>query len=359
MCLQLHDNRLEQLLRRRCRDTLFRLESFVQNPLVSGVHVHENQSVPILRHDVDPVELGDGHAQRMFRIRLLRLRRPERRRRRRHRLMNGIRQSPRAAQRAVGISRCAPVRECEPRRARRWLRRARAGRTGQVRLRPGQNPLHRAKHELVNLPAVAEADFQFCRVSVHVDQPRIEGQIQDIRRMSAVIQHVPIRQPDGVRQQAIAHAAAVHEPELPILLRARGGRQADPARDLDRPGRMLHNHRFGRKIRAENSREAPLRATRSGDRGSLECRSFAVAKPECHVEARQRQPLDEPHDMTELGRFASNEFAPRGNVEEQVPDLDRRSRRMGGRADPGNTAALDADLAGVLRLTRPGSQPQP
>jgi len=104
-------------------------------------------------------------------------------------------------------------------------------RLGSTRARPGfrKLALQRATHELVNLPALPETDFQFCRMGIDVDQFRIEPQVQDVRGMAPVIQDIAVGKPHRVHQQPVAHAAAVDEPELLIRLGARGGRQSRPA----------------------------------------------------------------------------------------------------------------------------------
>ena len=105
-----------------------------------------------------------------------------------------------------------------------------------------QHPLHGAEYELMNLPAVAETDFQFGRVGVDIHESGIEREIQDISRMPAVIQHIAIGDPHRVHQQSVAYAASVDEPVLLIRLGPRSGRQADPATELHRSRVMLHGH---------------------------------------------------------------------------------------------------------------------
>ena len=71
--LELDHNRLEQML--RCGVTIrgvLRFEPFVQDALVRGVHVDEDQAVAVLREDVDAVQLRQGGAERVM------LRRPRR-----------------------------------------------------------------------------------------------------------------------------------------------------------------------------------------------------------------------------------------------------------------------------------------
>ncbi len=351
--LQLHDDRLEQMLGSRRGIAAVGLESLVQHPLVRGVHVDEHQSFPRLRDDVDAVQLRDRYSERVFRFG--------------QRLAHRVGEPPRAACVAVELHGRPRVACCRaPEVEFHWLRlglKDRRGVRGRacsvVRLRSGQDPLHRAKHELMDLPAVAEAHLELRRMRVHVDQFRIQAQIQNVRGVPAVIQDVAISQPHCVHQQPVAHAAPVHEPELLIRLSARGSGQAHPPGDFDRPGGMPHGHGPGRKLLAENRRETcPLTAF-GRDRRRVHCRPLAVAQPERHIEARQRQPLHQPRDMPKLGRLAADEPAPCRHIEEQVADLDRGALRMGSGPDAGHAAAVDVDLRRELHIRRAGDDPQP
>src|SRR3569833_496910 len=64
--LELDHNRLEKMLRRGAIRGVFRFEPFVQDPLVRGVHVDEDQAVAVLREDVDSVQLRQSGAERMM-----------------------------------------------------------------------------------------------------------------------------------------------------------------------------------------------------------------------------------------------------------------------------------------------------
>ena len=66
-------------------------------------------------------------------------------------------------------------------------------------------------------------------MGVDVDELRIQPQIEHVARIAAVIEHVAVAQARGVAQQPVAHRATVDEPELPVGIGLRGGRQAQPA----------------------------------------------------------------------------------------------------------------------------------
>ena len=61
MSLELHDDRIEQLLRRGSCRLVRGLESLVQHTLVPCVHIHQNQAFVRLRKDVYAVELSERY----------------------------------------------------------------------------------------------------------------------------------------------------------------------------------------------------------------------------------------------------------------------------------------------------------
>ena len=90
---------------------------------------------------------------------------------------------------------------------------------------------------------------------IDVDQPGIEPQVQHVRGMPAVIEHVPVTQPRGIAQQPVAHRAAVHVPELAIGTGARRRRQTQPAADLH-SALLHHRQRARQEIGAEDAADA-------------------------------------------------------------------------------------------------------
>src|SRR5580698_2900828 len=86
-----------------------------------------------------------------------------------------------------------------------------------------QRPLQRAEDEVMNLTAVAEADFEFLGMRVDVDELRVECEVKHVSGVTAAIKHVPIGNTYRVHQQPVAHIPVVHEPELLVRLPARRG----------------------------------------------------------------------------------------------------------------------------------------
>ena len=84
-----------------------------------------------------------------------------------------------------------------------------------------------------------------------------------------------------------------------------------------------------------------------------------VAQVESHVEAGQRQALDDFLKVIEFGLFGLEEFAPRRGVEEQVAHFHRRTDGMCRRLDPRrHVATLGFYLPGLLGAAGAGRQGQ-
>ena len=61
----------------------------------------------------------------------------------------------------------------------------------------------------MHVAAITKANFQFRRVRIHIDLPRIDFQKQDIRRMPAMEHDIAKAQPDGACDQAVAEHASI------------------------------------------------------------------------------------------------------------------------------------------------------
>ena len=138
--------------------------------------------------------------------------------------------------------------------------------------------LDRAEHEVVDLPAVPEPHFELRRMRVHIHQLRVERQIQHVRRMAAAIEHIAIRDAHGVHQQPVAHAAAVHEPELLIgCAREAVGSPTQPS-IANRPRLVTHRHGAREEFLAEHGCDARIAAEHR-----------RCATPRAHRAARARR----------------------------------------------------------------------
>ena len=182
----------------------------------------------------------------------------------------------------------------------------------------------------MNLTRIAKAHFQLGGMRVDIHHRRIEGQIQHIRRIAAVIQHIAIAEAYRIHQQPVAHAAPVDEPELLVRLR-RARRWASPSQppSPNRTCRMLERQRLLQEVVAEMAR---TRASQRLQRGSPARASSMSRSPlrnwKLMSGARQRQSLDQACDVSGFGRFAAHEFAARRYVEKQIAHFDGGAGRM-------------------------------
>src|SRR6476659_11147417 len=72
------------------------------------------------------------------------------------------------------------------------------------------------EHELMNRTRIAEPDLDLGRMNVHVHACGIELEKEDVTRVPLVMQHVRVRLPDRVSEQAVSHEAAIYEGVLSV-----------------------------------------------------------------------------------------------------------------------------------------------
>ncbi len=165
----------------------------------------------------------------------------------------------RAAQRRRAKRSRAARRRLQMRRMparRRFRRRARM---------PRQRALHGMEHELVNRARIAKPHFDLRRMHVHIDRFRRQIEKQHIRRITVAMQHVFVRGAHRVREQLVAHEAAIDEEILLVGAAAARGRQARAAIDGQRSGAIRRaadgpwrtsRREFSRRARAVRSRSS-------------------------------------------------------------------------------------------------------
>ncbi len=91
---------------------------------------------------------------------------------------------------------------------------------------------------------------------------------------------------------------------------------------------MIELHRVGDEVVAQHRRHTRVARALVARRRMIGEHLARGREPEAHVEATQREPLDEPLDLRQLRALGAQELAPRRHVEEQVAHLDRRAVRM-------------------------------
>src|SRR6185437_1824621 len=174
--------------------------------------------------------------------------------------------------------------------------------------------------------------------------------MQYVRGMPAVIEHVPVAEPYGAPEQLVAHAPAVDEPELLVGLRARGRRQPDPTRQLDRPRRVPYGNEAGDEVLSQHLGEALLARRIASRQRRIEQHALGASQAERDIRTGQGEALQQARDVSRLRRRTAHEFAPCGYVEKEIAHFDGCTGRMSGRAHGSYRATVDADLGSVFRI---------
>ncbi len=237
---------------------------FVGDALMRRVHVDEHEAVRVLGEHEHAVQLRERVAERRTVARL---------RQRcvyvRMRVAVIVRcrnvRRPLAEQRRVGGERLAHA-EAERLLAHRFVRAKRRLRTcvfvrgcgcrlrARACTRTRERIVQRAINEIVYEPPFAKTHFAFRGMHVDVDEHGIELEKQHERGMPAVEQHIRIRLTHRMRDEPIAYRPAVDMEMLLIGLRARRGRQTDPAGQAQSGGGIVD--------REDSARRSPRRTHR-------------------------------------------------------------------------------------------------
>jgi len=194
--------------------------------------------------------------------------------------------------------------------------------------RTGQRFVQAAKHEIVHQPAIAKAHFVLGRMHVDIDAPRIDFEKQHEARMPAVIQHIGVGLPYRVRDQAIAHRAAVDVEILLVGAGARGRRQPDPAMQAQAGAAVFDRQALPGEAGTQRLANAHQPLAVRSDGPVMTQRAAIVADTQFHIGAGQRQRAQPLFDMAQLGTFGFQKPAPRRHVVEQLAHLDRGAGRV-------------------------------
>ena len=179
--------------------------------------------------------------------------------------------------------------------------------------------------------AVTKPHFGLGRVHVDVHLVRGQLQVQHIGGVAAVIEHVLVGQARCVREQPVAHQAAVDVPVLQVGGGAREGRQRRPAGQAQVTGREIQPQRRLDETRPAQARQALFAYGAVARRRQLLHGAAVVRPAEADVEAGQRQPAQHLVGMLIFGLFGAQEAPACRQVVEQVAHRHGGARRMGGR----------------------------
>jgi hypothetical protein len=243
------------------------------------------------------------------------------------------------------LSRCRPVEPGGAGTGGIRRRRCRLRRIGRL-CRQRQRALDRMEHELMHGTRIAEADLGLGRMDIHVDGARVEFDEHRVGRMTRTVQHVGVRLAQGMRQQAVAHEAAIDEAVLGVASGTREGRLRHETGDADLARIGLDRARVLHEFVAEQRTHAGRHV---GGRQPLR-EPAVVLQLECHLRYRQRNAAEHVVAVAVLGLFGTQEFPPRRGVVIEVGDIDDsagiESRRLG--------VPAVVDAPGVRRCRRRG-----
>ena len=265
----LDHHRLEQPLHRGPGAELA-LHALVEHTLMRGVRIDQHQPRLALRQHIHAVQLRDGDAERTrtgaetFRQPVTHPRSPRRSRRCRQRRrvrvsVDGRSRGTRGGPEAFGFGERQHARrggraDTEAGRADTEAGRRRGGR-GDARPH-AERIVHGTEHEIVDLPAVAEADLEFLRVRVDIDPFRIDVEVEQIGGLPSVVEHIAIAEPHRTGEQTITDRPTVDERELLVARGACGLRLTEPAGERHAAGATLDGQRAGDEVLAHDRGDA-------------------------------------------------------------------------------------------------------
>ena len=147
------------------------------------------------------------------------------------------------------------------------------------------------KKKIMYFATVSKSHFMLCWVDIHVDQCRIDLEVEHKSGVTTVIQHITIGLLNRVRDQLIANHSTIHKKVLQIRLRPREGGQPDPAAQSQAAAFRVNVHDLIDKRRAANSRHATLLRRQRIGKWQIESNTAVMRQAEGDVEARQGQTL--------------------------------------------------------------------
>ena len=330
-------------------------QALVGDALVGGVHVHQHQTVAILRQDVDAVQLrqretqrrdfafhlGGKHGIRRCRITICGLQRngidirtgwmqstvqlhvfahlPGWRGRLRRQMQAGL----------LAEFACFRTTDRCGGRQRQGLRFCVGGREF------GNGAVQRAKQEIMHLAAFAEAHFVFGGMHVHVHPLRVQFQVQHIGGETAVVHHVLVGLAHGVVHHLVAHTAAVDEEMLQVGLAAGKSGQTEPAPQPQALSLGVDADGTFNKAGAAQGCDTTILLHFIQRRLQRVHDFLVVAQGEADSEMAQGQAFHHVFQMAEFGLVGAQEFASRRRIEKQVAHFHRGALVVGGGHDHG------------------------
>ncbi len=190
--------------------------------------------------------------------------------------------------------------------------------------RRSQRLLQRMAHGLMHFAAIAKAHFDFGGVHVHVHAHGVHFKVQHIHRLAVAVQHVFIRHARRMRNDLVAHIAAIDVGVL--LVGSAAGKVRQTAAPMHaqharwRVHGVLYRQAVGHELVSQHIGDAPVGVRRGAP---LLNQLAVVPNGKAHIGPHQRVAAHGIQTVGQFGRFAFEELAPRRRAEEQLLDFDR------------------------------------
>ena len=288
------------------------LHALIDQPLMGGMLVDDDDAVSGLGHDIGFVQLRPGHAQRCIGHRLKgRVFHPYR-----HRHGTGHVGCRRFAHAAAGKD----VGRAEGRRRLSLERRQRRGRHGGGgALAAGldgvlQRPYDQSAHQ----PGITKAHFGLGRVHIHIHEGGIAVQEQRQRRMAVARQKIGIGAAHRPHQQLVAHRAAIDEQELHRGIGAVVGGQPGIAGQRNAFTSRFDAGGIVAEVAAHDAGQARQPSVHQiGLGGQVQRPASVQCQGKADIRPRHCQPFHDVDDGQVFGAGGFEEFQPgRGGIEQ-------------------------------------------
>ena len=320
------------------RRLLCRLQTFIDDALVRGMHVHDDQAMPVLRQDVDAQQLSEREAQRkLVGLRAGRgLSRGSRILGRRGAFIRLQGQRFQGGQRRISPRKILPERRSGPHRVE--------GQRGSRRLRPvrkggrealrcggrladgsGQHHFDGMAHGLVHGGTVPKPNLGLRGVHVHIDQLGRQVDEQRVLRLQRTVQHVGIRRAHAVGHGAVAHPAVVDNDVLHISPGAGRGGLADQAAQGKRADLGGHRQGVGAESFAQHCGQ-PVETVRGRVPLELQLELPVMPKPQRDGGVGDGGALEHVRAPGVFGLRRFEKFASRWQVEKKLSQADTSTR---------------------------------
>ena len=213
--------------------------------------------------------------------------------------------------------------------------------------------------EVVDLAPLAETHLLLGRMDIDVHHHRRQFQIEDIGRVTAVVEDILKGLTHGMGHQFVPHQTAVDVEELQIGLAAGEGRRRHPAGETQVDRDLRHRQGMGEEALPGQGRQALAQARLARGGRQIEQDPAIVLETKTGLGPGQGDASHHRLDMPQLGLLGAQKFPPGRGVVEEIPDFDSRPGRVRDRLrGVESIAAVTANGPGLVGLPGTGAHLQ-